>query len=85
MKIFIWKRIKEATDHYHTEGGVVVIAKSENSARHLANNWISEESYNGNCKIYDGEQPDLILDCVGDIDPTVFVFPDAGCCRRARN
>jgi hypothetical protein len=32
MKVFIWERLEQATDNYHSEGGVMVVAESVDAA-----------------------------------------------------
>lgn len=74
MKVFVWSRIEQATDNYHSEGGVVVFAESEQQARELAN------AVEG-CFIEADELPDEVRELFCDsTDPRVFIFPDAGCC-----
>ena len=72
MKIFIWMRISTATDNYHSEGGVVVIAEDEPTARRMAN------EIRG-CEISVQQNPDVVREC-SDGDAAVFIFPDSGCC-----
>jgi len=72
MKVFIWERVEQCSDFYHPEGGVVVFAEDETSARALAN---SEEC----CEIREDEKPDCVRDVLGG-EASVYVFPDAGCC-----
>ena len=72
MKIFIWSRISTATYNYHSEGGVVVIAEDEPTARRIANEICG-------CQIAVHENPDVVREC-SDWDAAVFIFPDAGCC-----
>lgn len=78
MKVFIWERINKATNSYHTEGGLVVIAETEAAAREL---FISRsDSYSDGCGPAADEAPDLVLPTNDDAQPKVFIFPDAGCC-----
>ena len=37
MKVFVWERADHVTDNWHTEGGLVVFAETEERARELAN------------------------------------------------
>lgn len=72
MKVFIWERVRQCSNNWHSEGGVVVIAESEERARELAN---SDEE----CDI----KPEEAVSHVVNTDATeekVFIFPDAGCC-----
>jgi hypothetical protein len=72
MKVFVWKRIDEATDNYHTEGGVVVFAESLERAMELANAIAG-------CSIKESEKPDEIRNVDGDSE-AVYIMRDTGCC-----
>lgn len=72
MKVFVWERIDNATDNYHSEGGLVVFAETEERARELAN------AKNG-CKLTPEEDPDEVRDVDGG-EEKVFIMPDAGGC-----
>ena len=71
MKVYLWRRVKYASSNYHPEGGVVVFAEDEPSARSLASA--------AGANIADDEVPDRITECV-PCDRTAYIFPDAGCC-----
>lgn len=82
MTVFIWERIEQCTENYHSEGGVVAIAKDEERARELVNqtqisNKWGDLSYT---KIEDSEKPDAMYWLHDDEEEAVFLFPDAGCC-----
>jgi hypothetical protein len=72
MNVYIWNRVDQASDSYHSEGGVVVFADSLDEARSLAN-------ATDGCEILDKEQPDETRACA-DGPKKVFIMPDAGCC-----
>jgi hypothetical protein len=74
MKIFVWHRVKNCTTNYHTEGGVVVIAGTEERAREVAGR--------ADCVIAEAEKPDYVADLLhGESDgEKLFLMPDAGCC-----
>lgn len=72
MKVFVWERIDNATDNYHSEGGLVVFAETEDRARELAN-------AQSGCELKPEEAPDEVRDVEGG-EEKVFVMPDAGCC-----
>ena len=72
MKVFVWKRIGNATDNYHSEGGLVVFAETEERARELANAEIG-------CALKPEEVPADVRDVAGG-EEKVFIMPDAGCC-----
>lgn len=72
MKIFIWEKLENLTDSYHSGGGLVVIASSVEAAIELARGFLVEFS--------DTElTPDLELNCEHG-EERVFLFPDEGCC-----
>lgn len=73
MKVFVWERVKHCTGSWHTEGGVVVFADSEERARELAN------TYDG-CRIAANEKPSAVVSVTGDVPEMVYIMPDAGCC-----
>lgn len=72
MKVFVWERVDHCTDNYHSEGGVVVFAETEERARELAN---SKEG----CSISENEVPDDVREVQGGSE-SVYIMPDAGCC-----
>ncbi len=73
MKIFVWERLEQATDNWHPEGGVMVVAETVEHAKDLAQ---KQGVTFGNQ--YDTEVIEYEL--VGIHEEKVFVFPDAGCC-----
>lgn len=72
MKVFVWHEVIQCSDSYHSEGGVVVFAETEQRARELAN---AEPG----CSIQPDEQPDEVRDVAGGSE-RVYIMPDAGCC-----
>ena len=74
MKAFIWNRVEGATDNWHSEGGLFVVAPDLEEARALLKSKVPLK-----CGAF-GESPDHVLDLVGEEIPRVVVFPDAGCC-----
>lgn len=72
MKVFIWKRIDKATDNYHTEGGLVVFAETEERAREIS------RGIDG-LGLRDDENPDHVRGVDGGSE-LIFVMEDAGCC-----
>ena len=77
MKVFLWDRIAEATDNYHSAGGLVVFADTEERARELAN---AERG----CKLQADELPDDVREVIGGVE-CVYIMPNAGCCRVRHN
>lgn len=73
MNVYIWKYIEQCSSHYHSDGGVVVVAPTEAEARWMANN-------TPGCGIKPEEAPDRVIPCSNDEPPEVFIFPDAGRC-----
>jgi hypothetical protein len=71
MKVFVWKRIGHASNSYHSEGGVVVFAETEERAKELATT--------KGCKFLVTEKPNEIRE-VAKGEEKVFVMRDAGCC-----
>lgn len=72
MKVFVWHEVTQCSNNYHSEGGVVVFAETEQRARELAN---AEPG----CDIQPDEHPDEVRDVAGGVE-RVFIMPDAGCC-----
>lgn len=81
-KLYIWLRVDECSDNYHSEGGVIAIANSEKEAREKANRYIVEHSWDKNRikGIREDEKPDYALDVITDPVFEAITFPDAGCC-----
>ena len=74
MKMFIFEYLNEVSDNYHCEGGLAVVAKDKEQVYQL----IKEH---GDIEITEDEWKEAyIYELIGDIEPKVFVFPDAGCC-----
>jgi len=73
MTVFIFPRINLLTDHWHPEGGAVVIAESLEQAvamlRERGGSPTDEEI--GKVEFHP---------LAGAAMPKVFIFPDAGCC-----
>lgn len=71
MKVFVWNRVDKCSDNWHSEGGVVAFAETEERARELANV--------GGCYIQLNEKPDDVRDVLCGPEK-VYWMPDAGCC-----
>ncbi len=81
MKVFVWNRIKQATNSYHAQGGVVVFAETEERARQLAAergdvDYFTKEPA---CVIATNEKPDDVREVIGGKE-AVYIMRDAGCC-----
>lgn len=72
MKVFVWQELARVTDNYHPGGGLLIVATSLETAKVLA-------KAHDDC-IEINEEPTLVLDLVGEAEPRVMVFQDAGCC-----
>lgn len=72
MNLYIWRIVCGATDRYHDDGGIAVIAESIERARAMI-----EETCPNSCEALTTE-PDVIIKCEGP--ELIEVFPDAGCC-----
>ena len=71
MKVFVWKRVQQTTDNYHSEGGLVVFSDSIERARQMANKAAG-------VLLRDDEHPDEVRECEGG--EAIYIMPDAGCC-----
>lgn len=68
MTLFLWENVDDLTDRYHSDGGLVIVAKSLDRARELM-------------PVVRGIEPDKSFKLVGRaIQEEVTVFPNAGCC-----
>ena len=75
MKLFIWRNLRQVTDRYHDDGGVVVVAETLQAARAL----IPRVVRDGDTEMAIGA-PDAEYELRGSDTPRAFVFPDSGCC-----
>jgi hypothetical protein len=74
MKIWIWERIDQVSDNWHSGGGLMVIAHDEAEAWAL----ISAERH---VEVTEDEWSTArVFELMGTPTPDVIVFPDAGCC-----
>lgn len=74
MRIFIFEGVDEVSGHYHSDGGLVIIAEDEARVKEL----VAEDEY---IKLTEADWFDVISYQVSDdAQEKVFVFPDAGCC-----
>lgn len=72
MKVFVWSSVEKCSDAFHSGGGVVVFAETEERARELAN-------LRDGCDVAPDEQPDDVREVSGG-DEAVYIMPNAGCC-----
>lgn len=92
MNVYIWKNVRRASEGYHDDGGVVVIASSLDVAREELRREYHYTFRDGRTSTYTRvpadcgaftEEPDAAYALMDIPDPEaqhVFVFPNAGCC-----
>lgn len=80
MKIFIWEHVDVMSERYHSDGGVIVIAKNLNRAREIAKE--HEDDYEAvdvdDTTIFN-TKPNKVLKVEAKRE-YYCSFPDAGCC-----
>lgn len=83
MSIYIWERVNMMSDNYHSEGGVVVVAKSLERAREIAREHFNPEEEHETLTDYDttvfNTEPQKVFR-VTSKEEYYCDFPDAGCC-----
>lgn len=74
MKIFIFKEVEKLTENWHGGGGLVIIAPDMIHVLEmaLAHEIILSQDEIENVLVFDLK--------AADIQPQIFIFPDAGCC-----
>lgn len=74
MKLFLFRRIQQATEYYHPEGGLVIVADSIAHALEL----LRQDEH---IQPTEAEWVKCIeYEIAGNPESVVYVFPDAGCC-----
>lgn len=71
MKVFVWTNVSNLTDNWHSGGGLIVFAETEERARQLATDQgvsFTEHDTVDDVRIVEGG------------DEAVYIMPDAGCC-----
>jgi hypothetical protein len=83
MSIYIWERVNMMSDNYHSEGGVVVVAKGLERAREIAREHFNPEKEHEILTDYDttvfDTEPHKVFK-VTSKEEYYCDFPDAGCC-----
>jgi hypothetical protein len=94
VKVFVWRRLENLTDSYHSEGGAVAVAETLDRARELFRTGKPQEPFRRadgavfqpsnetlpeNSDVYSAA-PDLTVDCDPASAEFIEWFPDAGCC-----
>lgn len=69
MKMFLWEKVDELTDRYHSEGGLVIIAEDLSLAKRMMPE---------GCEALEKE-PDYVVGVETEVS-NIFIFPDSGCC-----
>ena len=72
-KLYVWEDVATVSDHYHSDGGIVVLARTLKEARQVL-----KDAY-PDAKIKRTEKP-LIMPLADITAPLAWVFPNAGCC-----
>jgi len=75
LKVFVFQGVEKLTDSYHSNGGLVVIANDETEVNQL----IASDEH---IRLDDSNWKHVTTyELAGnEIQPTYYVFPDAGCC-----
>lgn len=78
MKLFLFQRVKQVSESYHPEGGLVIVANDHDHAHAL----IADME---DIQPTDSEWAESIIYELQEAfehnpKPVVYVFPDAGCC-----
>ena len=83
LNIYIWERVNMMSGNYHSEGGVVVVAKSLERAREIAKEHFNPEEEHETLTDYDttvfDTEPNRVFE-VSSSEEYYCDFPDAGCC-----
>lgn len=74
MKMFIFERLNCVSDRYHSQGGLVVIAKDREHVMELI------KDYEDIIITKDEWKEVITYDLKNQEEPKLFIFPDAGCC-----
>lgn len=86
MFVYIFKDVDQLTNNYHSEGGLVIVAKDDVDAQNLidetnayrGDDWVLESA---DIQLTDEEWNDvIIIQADENAEREIFVFPDAGCC-----
>jgi hypothetical protein len=76
VKAFVWDYIDCVTENYHAGGGVLVIAESLDKAVAM----IPRTNGDGDREPKPLGPPTAVYELAEDCNPSLLVFPDAGCC-----
>lgn len=76
MKIYVWERLTDLTDAWHSEGGLMICTNRDYAGV------FHEECLRDGSGLQTNElpEPDFAYDVAGNPAEKVIVFPDMGCC-----
>lgn len=83
MKIFIFEQVRNLTNEYHKDGGLIIIEEDLESALNLAESYEDPASYRTRLnpiKLSPEEIKNVITYEVSANEPKLFIFPNSGCC-----
>ena len=78
--IYLWKKIPSLTTSYHSGGGLLVIARDRDRVDELVNAKNGQEYGDGYVNIKIDKEPFIFIRCLDDVEETIILFPDMGCC-----
>ncbi len=83
LNLYIWERVNMMSSNWHSEGGVVIVAKSLERAREIAKEHFNPEEEHSTLTDYDttvfDTEPNRVFE-VSSSEEYYCDFPDAGCC-----
>lgn len=74
MQMYIWRSIRNVTENYHNSAGVCVLANSVEQAKAMI------PRIDGELPMEPIKEPDVIYSIINQLEPIIYIFPDAGCC-----
>ena len=74
MKIYIFEDVEKLTCNYHSSGGLVVIAEDREAVKKIISSKSSIILTKDDWKNVD------VYTTSNDVEPVMYIFPDAGCC-----
>mgnify|MGYP007083488588 CR=1 FL=1 len=78
MKVYVWENVGGLTSSWHSGGGAVVVAETEDEA--LAMLREAAQGEEGLQFYQDSDEVPMILGEIEGAQKRVLIFPDAGCC-----
>lgn len=80
MNVFIWQRVMDVTDSWHSDGGVVAVAPTLERAIELVTEHVQKERAVTKDFKESIQTPDATVKAARGTEEGVWIFPDAGCC-----